>query len=382
MKAASISVPWTWRQSLAVARGLLAGTCLVLAAANQRQLPALLLLAGLFAIYSLPAFFWRRLERAGFSLLLLCVDTVFFFLCATYSPVRASWMVALFYLFLLLHASLLHSWREVILVAAICASFLFLASPPTASAVSGSILVGSVVAAVLALQRRTIEERLAHSSRESVLFRAEADRARETERQRIAADFHDGPVQSFMSFQMRLEVVRRLFQRDAEKGMAELTQLQEFCRAQVAELRSYIRGMRPMEVDAGLSASVRRLTGSFQKDTGISATFLAGDFKDPSDSEVCLEVLQVIREALHNVQKHSRASRVAVALQRADGQLEISIDDDGTGFPFSGSYSLGELDLLRAGPGSIKRRVRSLNGQLWLESQPGRGAALKIRIPL
>lgn len=354
----------------------------MLAVFNQRQLPALFLLAGLFAMYSLPAFFWRRLERAGFSLLLLCVDTVFFFLCATYSPPRAAWIVAIFYLFLLLHASLLHSWREVILVAAICAAFLFLGNPPTAAAVAGSILVGSVVAAVLALQRRTLEERLAHASRQTLLYRAESERARETERQRIAGDFHDGPLQSFMSFQLRLEVVRRLFQRDSNKGMAELAQLQEFTRAQVAEVRSYIRGMRPVEVDAGLNASVRRLVESFQKDTGISASLLAGDIKDPADSEACLEVIQVIREALHNVQKHSGASRVAVALQRADGQLEISIDDDGTGFPFSGAYSLEELDLLRAGPGSIKRRVRSMNGELTLDSHPGRGAVLKIRLPI
>ncbi len=382
MNAVSISVPWTWRRSLALARGLLAVTCLALAVLTQRRLHAVLLLAALFALYSLPAFFWRRLERAGLSLLLLCVDTVFFFLCANYSPASATWLVALFYLFLLLHAAVLHSWREVILVSAVSAAFLFLAGPPTAFPVSGSILVGSIIAAVLSLQRRTLEEHLDQSFHQSVLFRAEAERARETERQRIAADFHDGPLQSFMSFQMRLEVVRRQFQRDAEKGMAELVNLQEFCRAQVGELRAYIRGMRPIEVDAGLNASVRRLIESFQKDTGISTSFLAGDFKDPSDSEVCLEVLQVIREGLHNVHKHSRASRVAVSLQRADGQLEISIDDDGTGFAFAGAYSLDELDLLRAGPGSIKRRVRSLNGQLTLDSNPGRGAALRIRIPV
>ncbi|MCC7499696.1 MAG: sensor histidine kinase [Bryobacterales bacterium] len=382
MSATSIPVPWAWRRILALARGLLAISCLVLIIATGSQPHVLLPLAALFALYSLPAFFWRRLEKAGFSLLLLCVDTVFFFICATYSSVRVSWLVVLFYLFLLLHAAIMHSWREVVLVSCVSAGFLFLAAPPAAVSASGAILVGSIIAAVLSLQRRTIEDRLGQALDQTVLFRAEAENARETERQRIAADFHDGPLQSFMSFQMRLEVVRRQFQRDREKGMSELAALQEFCRAQVAELRAYIRGMRPVEVDAGLHASVRRLVESFQKDTGISTSFLAGNFRDPADSEVCLEVLQVIREALHNVHKHSGASRVAVALQRADGELEISIDDDGTGFPFAGAYSLDELDLLRAGPGSIKRRIHSLNGQLVLNSNPGRGTALKICIPV
>ena len=61
--------------------------------------------------------------------------------------------------------------------------------------------------------------------------------------------------------------------------------------------------------------------------------------------------------------------------------LEISIDDNGRGFPFSGSYTLDELELLQLGPESIKSRVRSLSGELTLESRPGRGVVMKIRIP-
>ena len=90
--------------------------------------------------------------------------------------------------------------------------------------------------------------------------------------------------------------------------------------------------------------------------------------------EATLEVLQMIREALHNVQKHAGATRVAVAMEKSDRGLEISIDDNGQGFNFAGSYSLEELELLRLGPASLKRRARSLNADLLLESRPGRGA--------
>jgi len=62
--------------------------------------------------------------------------------------------------------------------------------------------------------------------------------------------------------------------------------------------------------------------------------------------------------------------------------LHIEIEDDGTGFPFSGNYDLGEMEALRIGPGSIKRRVRSLGGELVANSRPGHGATLRIRIPL
>jgi signal transduction histidine kinase len=62
--------------------------------------------------------------------------------------------------------------------------------------------------------------------------------------------------------------------------------------------------------------------------------------------------------------------------------VEVSVDDDGAGFAFSGSFSLDELDLLRLGPQSIRRRVRALSGELLVESRPGHGAGLKIRIPV
>jgi signal transduction histidine kinase len=69
-------------------------------------------------------------------------------------------------------------------------------------------------------------------------------------------------------------------------------------------------------------------------------------------------------------------------MEKTPHGLEISVDDNGRGFNFSGAYSLEELELLRLGPASLKRRARSLNADMTLESRPGRGAGLKVRIPL
>ena len=72
------------------------------------------------------------------------------------------------------------------------------------------------------------------------------------------------------------------------------------------------------------------------------------------------------REALYNIRKHAGATRVAVAIEKMGKVLEISIDDNGRGFHFSGTYSLEELELLRLGPVSLKQRARSLNADLML----------------
>jgi signal transduction histidine kinase len=89
-----------------------------------------------------------------------------------------------------------------------------------------------------------------------------------------------------------------------------------------------------------------------------------------------------VRETLNNIQKHSGASRLAISIGKREQRLEISAEDNGGGFPFSGSFNLDELELLRLGPVSIKRRVRMLGGEMQLESKPGQGASLQIRIPV
>jgi signal transduction histidine kinase len=111
-------------------------------------------------------------------------------------------------------------------------------------------------------------------------------------------------------------------------------------------------------------------------------TFLGTNTPVGLPQEVTAEVLQMIREALHNVQKHAGATRVAVTIEKTDRGLEISVDDNGHGFNFAGTYTLEELEMLRLGPASLKRRARSVNADLQLESHPGRGAGLKFRIPL
>jgi signal transduction histidine kinase len=168
--------------------------------------------------------------------------------------------------------------------------------------------------------------------------------------------------------------------RNFEGAQDELRQLQEICKDQILDLRTFLRSMRPVDMDGSLNASLRRVIEQFQKDSGIPASFFSADFPEPNDPEIALELLQIVREALYNVHKHSAATRVAVSIQKTDRSMEITVEDNGNGFPFSGRYTLEELELLRLGPGSIKRRVRSLGGELVLDSKPGLGAGLKVRL--
>ena len=111
-----------------------------------------------------------------------------------------------------------------------------------------------------------------------------------------------------------------------------------------------------------------------------SARAGCGPFASPP--EITADIIQMIREALNNVRKHANATRVAVTVEKVGKTVEIAVDDNGVGFHFSGAFTLDELDLLRIGPVSLKRRARSLSAELLLDSRPGQGAGLKLKVPI
>jgi signal transduction histidine kinase len=163
--------------------------------------------------------------------------------------------------------------------------------------------------------------------------------------------------------------------------MRELLQLQDLGRAQVTELRAFVRGMQPADVSpSNLQSAIRETVEHFERDSGVSAALTCGDLS-ALDEGAATEFLQIIREALNNVRKHSKASQVSIVIEGSDEGVDLLVEDDGSGFPFSGSYSLDELELLRLGPRSIKRRVRTLGGDLTVHSRPPEGSTVRVHIP-
>jgi signal transduction histidine kinase len=382
-------VPYRGRLAIRIARIVLALACLAwYARAADERFPSLLAVLAADLVYAIGVLFELRLDSPVRARIALVADTAFF---GFWSWIAGSglaggpavgWVSMLLCAYLLASAVLLHDLISVTgtAVAAVALAALFAPhseTPPVWVAAA----VGALAIAV-AFHKRYLDRRLSNTLRHNVIIRSQAQGAREAERQRIAADFHDGPLQSFISFQMRLEIVKKLLARDVAAAADELRQLQELCRSQVGELRSFVRSMRPADEGVSLPASLSRMLDQFQRDTGISATFSGGNLHDPAEIEVSLELLQIVRETLNNIQKHSGATRIALSIGMIDHRIEIRAEDNGSGFPFSGTFSLDELELLRLGPVSIKRRVRMLGGDLQLDSRPGQGASLKIRIPV
>lgn len=364
-------------------RVLLAAVAAVIASlAAQRLTPTVALLV-LYLAASAAGAIRGGAQRGLLGMLALFADTVYFLILSYFGGDRMAWLAAVFFLYLLSEALVFAGPVEVAVIAVGSSIFCAVLPNPEVRALDPMVVVAGALACGFAVYRQrqgALTEALAGKL---TAAQKAVEKAREEESQRIAADFHDGPLQSFISLQMRLEILRKLLERDTDAGMQDLRQLQALAQSQVRDLRTFLHSMRPVDIDGGnLVATLRRTAESFQKESGIPVAFVSATTPVGLPPEVTMEVLQMLREALHNVQKHASATRVAVSLEKTDRGLEISVDDNGHGFNFAGTYSLEELELLRLGPASLKRRARGLNADMLLESRPGRGAGIKFRIPL
>jgi len=207
-------------------------------------------------------------------------------------------------------------------------------------------------------------------------------RAGAAERARFARELHDGAVQSLIAVEMQVDVLRR--QAETSPGVVggELERIQGLLREEVLKLRELMQQMKSIDVDARrflhlVADAVER----FERETGISARFVTDQTKLQMPDKVCRELLRIVQEGLVNVRKHSQARHVLVRLSSSPELWNLTLEDDGKGFAFSGRLTHDELERAGKGPMIIKERVRLIAGALTVESNPGTGTRLEVRVP-
>jgi signal transduction histidine kinase len=205
----------------------------------------------------------------------------------------------------------------------------------------------------------------------------------EAERRRLAGDLHDGLLQSLLSLNIQLDVLRHRVEETDKYLETELAGLQRVVQHEERELRRTVTDLRPLRIEsADLPDMMLGLAQRFRQETGIALDVFIEDQDLRIPTRVCREIFQIYKESLQNIKKHARAGHVVVKLDHDETRALLVIDDNGEGFDFSGKYTGDELDNLRLGPISIKERARHVGGSLTLESNPGCGARLTIEIPL
>jgi signal transduction histidine kinase len=214
------------------------------------------------------------------------------------------------------------------------------------------------------------------------LVRRLRERAGALERARFARELHDGAIQSLIAVEMQLDVLRRQSGAQSPVVKVELGRIQKLLREEVLKLRELMQAMKSFEVDAErLLAFISDTVERFRRETGIAAEFVSEVERVEMAQKGCRELARIVQESLVNVRKHSGAHHVLVRLAQRNGSLQLTVEDDGKGFSFSGRRSDAELAIAGIGPAVIRERVHLLAGELAIESTPGHGARLEVRIP-
>jgi signal transduction histidine kinase len=199
--------------------------------------------------------------------------------------------------------------------------------------------------------------------------------AQELERKRLARELHDETGQALTSVLLGLKEVED--SHDETELRAATGRLRKLLVETLQDVRRLAVELRPKALDDfGLVAALERLAETFSEKTGIPVEVEAmlGDTRLPQEVETAL--YRIVQEALTNVVKHARASRVSVFLRRKDDSVAAVIEDDGIGFSAEDTRNGGW------GIVGMRERIGLLDGRLDVESSPDRGTSVVAEVPI
>lgn len=199
--------------------------------------------------------------------------------------------------------------------------------------------------------------------------------AQEQERRRIAAGIHDDTMQVITAAGLRLQQLRRRLHEPDDVAVIE--KLQQTITQAVERLRQLIFEFRPPALDLeGLAAALRAYLEQVHVETGLSYQVDDRLSAEPPENMRVL-VYRIAQEALMNVRKHARATRVRVQLLDVDGGYLVKISDNGVGYSPLGTESRpGHLGLTL-----MRERVEIAGGWCRIESSPGAGTTVEFWVP-
>jgi signal transduction histidine kinase len=225
-----------------------------------------------------------------------------------------------------------------------------------------------------------IADRLAPMIFGAALQQHLSSRATAEERARFVRELHDGIMQSLVGLDMKTEVIlKKMEARQADPIYKDVVSVQQVLRGEVSNLRELIQHNRRIEIGpTRLLTYLSETVSRFQREIGITARFICEADEVNLRPSTCYEVARIVQEALTNVHKHSGAHSVIVRLAEHGNKWVLVISDDGRGFDFVGRHTLSDLDAARKGPAVLKERVRSIAGDLIIESVPERGVRIEV----
>jgi PAS domain S-box-containing protein len=195
------------------------------------------------------------------------------------------------------------------------------------------------------------------------------------DRERIGRELHDGAIQALFAEGMALQGMATMTTDPALRARMEKTvgRLDEVIR----DLRNYIFGLRPgLAADRHLARALRELADQLEQQHGVACAVDVDEAVAARLAPRAADIVQVTREALSNVGRHASAATCRLSLRAEPGFAVLEVDDDGQGFE-PGTGGGGGWGLRNLG-----ERAAAMGGALDIESVPGEGTTVRLRLPL
>jgi PAS domain S-box-containing protein len=220
--------------------------------------------------------------------------------------------------------------------------------------------VADVLAA--AIERRLLEEELLNAS--------------SREQQRIGQDLHDSLCQQLVGIEFRNSVLVQQLAKNT-KAKAEAAQMGELIRNATKQARALARGLAPVEIEPnGLMAALHRLAANAADLFRIVCTFECPEPVLLENRASGTHLYRIAQEAIGNAVKHGRANAILIGLKKLDGELVLTIEDDGAGFTRKTGPTEG------MGLRIMEYRAEMIGAMLRIDSVAGKGTKVACRLRL
>lgn len=217
---------------------------------------------------------------------------------------------------------------------------------------------------------------LAESYKELQRLALYQENLREEERVKIARNLHDEMGATLAALKMRIAWLASKLPSEMRQLSAEADHISNLVSEGVKTMRQVVSDLRPNLLDdVGLLEAIRDYVKRFQRDTEIECTVAHPEESCPLDEDQAITVFRIIQESLNNVAKHARASKVGIRFTLHGDSLLMQISDNGIGFdPSDKVRTYGLL--------GIKERALMIGGEAIIDSKPGQGTQVSLRIPI
>jgi signal transduction histidine kinase len=199
--------------------------------------------------------------------------------------------------------------------------------------------------------------------------------AQENERQQISMELHDSVKQMMAASLLNIDFLKMLLKEETTASPI-INNTKTYIREAIEELRRITHQLAPsVDETVSLEEKIKTVVDAMNVSKGLYVSYHFDRFEEPIKTDVQLAMYRILQEQFSNILKYANASAVDITVQRQNGHIAMSIQDNGLGFDTATKKHGIGLE-------NIKRRIRVFNGHFKIQSSPGKGCKLDVQIPL